>query len=71
MRAAVDGTARVLCVHNVRAAPIRTVVDLDAAGLGDAEMFVNLLDGARVEAVNGRLDLDLPGYGVLWLRIEE
>jgi glycosidase len=71
VRAASDGAARVLCVHNVRGASVRTTVDLDAVGLGDAGAFVNLLDGVRMEAANGRLDLDLPEYGVLWLRAEE
>lgn len=68
-RSAPDGTSHVLCVHNVtgrgqrfRATP--------ADGLTVRGGLLDLCEGGRHEtAPDGSLELDLPPFGVRWLRV--
>ena len=71
VRTAGDGAQRVLCIHNVSNAPVAATFDLAAAGLDGVTRFVDLIDGVPATSGNGVLTLDLPAYGVRWLRTEE
>lgn len=55
-----DGETAVLCLHNVSNQPHAISIEADGA-------FTNLLDGRMIEAGNGRLQLTIAPYEVLWL----
>ena len=51
--------------------PVMQNAALAAAGLDGVTRFVDLIDGVPATSGNGVLTLDLPAYGVRWLRTEE
>jgi sucrose phosphorylase len=62
-----DGDRRVLCLHNVSGEPVNAAVDL-APDHQPESPFVDLLSGEEFLAADGRLFLNLPPFGVHWLR---
>ncbi|MEJ5247826.1 sugar phosphorylase [Caldilinea sp.] len=67
VRTRLDGTRRVLCLHNVANREVRLRIDVAALGLTPTERFVDLIAGGESSSKYGILELRLPPYGVHWL----
>lgn len=66
-REAPDGSARVQCLHNVRALPQRLRLG-PSEGLRSRQPLRDLLTGSRiVPEVDGTVEVDLAPHGVAWL----
>lgn len=68
VRTSIDGDCRVLCLHNVSAHSVRLAVEPGQVGLAGAASMVDLISGAAIPCQDG-LTLDIPPYGVFWLRM--
>ena len=64
-RVALDGNSAIVCVHNVSGRP----QPFSQSGLSVRAKAMDLVSG-QVHDVGpgGALDLEVPGYGVAWLR---
>lgn len=68
LRTSPDGDSTILCLQNVSSRPHRVTIGRADLPSQDVDVFTNVLDGWQ-HAVNreGRLQLVVPAYGVLWL----
>ncbi|MCS6827923.1 MAG: sugar phosphorylase [Caldilinea sp.] len=67
VRTRLDGTRRVLCLHNVANREVRLRIDLAALGLTPTERLVDLITGRESSLQSSILEMHLPPYGVHWL----
>lgn len=69
MRTAPDRSSRVLCIHNVSDRALQTTFRV--ADVGGARSWRDLISGLRATpAQDGSLTVNVPPYGVIWLRAE-
>ena len=66
LRVSIDGQERLLCLHNISDQPQQ--LELDTSSLSLQPELQDILDGTTVKIEQDRLRLQLPPYGVRWLR---
>jgi hypothetical protein len=69
LRAARDGSSRVLCLHNVSNRAQQ--VDVSSDELGSSARVWRDLVTREEHAADGRLTVNLAPYGVCWLKASE
>ncbi len=62
-----DGKRDVLCLQNVSNQPAKAIVKV-APSPGDGQVFVDILSGQEFAAADKQLIVEVPPYGVNWLR---
>ncbi len=68
-RRGIHGRSALICLHNVSSQAHNITVDLSASRT-KATQLIDLLDGTAYMVDNGRLNLDIKPYNVLWLELK-
>jgi sucrose phosphorylase len=66
-RYGLSGEHRVLCLHNVTNSVVKTTVELPQS---QGQIYTNLFSGESFSVIEDQLKLEVPPYGMYWLRPE-
>ena len=69
-RSSIDGSNRVLCLHNVSEESLDVSVDLRTSSLTPANELVDLVNGQRSPIDDNRIEVSLEPYQFRWLQAE-
>jgi sucrose phosphorylase len=69
-RTSLDGSDRVLCLHNVTGESLDVSVDVGTSFIAPANNLVDLVDGQASAVENNRIELSLESYQFRWFQAE-
>ncbi len=70
-RTSLDGSERLLCLHNITAKAQRITLNLNLLPFSKQDAFLDLLTNTRIPITDNTLELDLLPYTVFWLGSSE